>query len=379
MTGRHGYSAAQVENAYRRARAVCGESAEAEMLYPIMRGLTALNLVRGNLATGYELSLQSMDIAEQSRRVEFRIDAMSVHCYATMYYGRLDECRSWIERCLELYRKEHGEKLTYPVPNDAAVAALAILPVIEWLRGDSRAAEDAIREGVAHVERLNRDFDKAYMHAWIAGIRFTQRRCEESAAHARIAVEISQRNGYREWYVTGLLIGLLAQASLQASPAALTQASETCMALAREGVGLNASWYLWGLARGHRVAGDDMLARHLVAEAFARAAASGETRMNAELLILQAELEPEAESAVRSLASALEVADEQGGVANALRAAVALVLRSCREDAALELARATHELLEGRGEYPAHHDWMHARLATLRRALESAPVLAERA
>src|SRR5262249_49196272 len=137
LTGLHGYSSAQVEQVYRRARAVCGETTEAAMLYQIMRGLTALNLVRGNLATGYDLSLQAMEIAEKSGNAAYRIDAMSVHCYAVMYYRSLAECRSWIKRTLELYAKEGGERLKYPVPNDAGLAAMAILPTVEWLLGDS--------------------------------------------------------------------------------------------------------------------------------------------------------------------------------------------------------------------------------------------------
>ena len=48
QTGQHGYSAAAVEDTYRRAHAVCGDSAEAVMLYPIIRGLATVNLVRGN-------------------------------------------------------------------------------------------------------------------------------------------------------------------------------------------------------------------------------------------------------------------------------------------------------------------------------------------
>lgn len=379
LTGRHGYSAPQVENAYRRAREVCGETAEAAMLYPIMRGLTALALVRGNLATGYELSLQSMEIAEQSRRAEFRIDAMSVHCYATMYYRSLEECRSWIKRCLELYREEGGEKLTYPVPNDAATAALAILPTIEWLLGDSQAAEDAISEGLAHAERCNRDFDKAYVHAWRAGVRFTQRRYAESEEYAQKTLEIAQKNGFGEWYVTGLLIGLLAQASLRAAPEALKSALDTCMKLAGEGVGLNASWYLWALARGNKLAGNAEFARQLIEQAFMRAKSSGETRMDAELLISKAELEPDAASAIQLLSSALSVADEQGAVANSLRAAAMLVLRSGRDAAALELAGATLELLDGRGDYPPQRGWMQERLATLRRSLKTTPTIAERA
>lgn len=372
LTGRHGYSAPQVEQTYRLARTVCGEKAEAEALYPIMRGLTALNLVRGNLPAGNDLSLQSMAIADQSNRAEFKIDAMSVHCYATLYYASLGECRRWIERCLDTYHSHGGEALKYPVPNDAKTAALAILPTVEWLLGNSQAAEEAIEEGLAHVERSNRDFDKAYMQAWIAGVRMTQRRNADARKHAQVAFDIASRNGFREWQVTGLLIDLLARAIDDKDFEALRSATETSMALAAEGVGLNASWYLWGLARGYRAVGQMPVAQQLIEQAFQRAKASEETRMNAELLILKAELESDPTMAVALLEDALKLSDSQGAVANSLRAAAALVLRSKRGGPALGLARETHEILEGQRVYPTEQGWMNTRLAKLKNALSLA-------
>jgi class 3 adenylate cyclase/tetratricopeptide (TPR) repeat protein len=369
LTGRHGYAASEVEDAYRNAQLVCGDSAEAEMLYPIIRGLATLNLVRGNLATANELSVQGLQLADRSNRTEFRIDALSVHCYTTLYYGRLEDCRSAIDRCLELYRAEHGESLTYPVPQDAATAALALLPTVSWLLGDSGACEQAIKEGLAHVESLNRDFDRALFHAWVAGTRYTQRRYAEASEHAAKAVAISQQHGYREWYGTGLLVGLLAQSALKASPEALAQATETCMAFAREGVGLNASYYLWGIARGHSQVGDLNTARLMLAEAFKRAEASAESRMNAELLILQAEFESDAVNAIRLLTNALRLADEQGAVATSLRAAAAIVVRSEADPADLEEARATLDFLDCRECYPAEPGWMRSRLKRLRNVL----------
>jgi class 3 adenylate cyclase len=370
LTGEHGYSAGVVEDAYRRAHSVCGDSAEAEMLYPIMRGLATVNLVRGNLATAYDLSVQSLKLAEQSKRVEFRIDAMSVLCYTTLYFGRLEDCRSWIERCLQLYHAEHGDHLTYPVPQDAGTAAIALLPTVAWLLGDSQGAEDAIRDGLAHVERLDRDFDKALLHAWIAGTRYTQRRYAEALQHAGIAVGISQQHGYREWYGTGALLALMAQSALKADPEAVAQATSACMAFAREGVGLNASYYLWGLARGHAQAGDAQTARQLLGEAFKRSEASGETRMHAELYILQAELEPDDKSATQLLGKALALADEQGAVATALRAAAAIALRSQGDDERTECARATLDMLDGREACSIQPGWMRERSATLRRTFD---------
>jgi class 3 adenylate cyclase/tetratricopeptide (TPR) repeat protein len=376
LTGKEGYASPKVESAYRSAEAVCGEGAEAEKLYPIIRGLATLNLVRGKLATAYSLSQQGLTLAERSNRPEFRIDALSVQCYTTLYYGRLADCRTWIERCLTLYREEQGDGLTYPVPQDAATAALALLPTVAWLLGDAHAAEDAIREGLAHVERLNRDFDRALLHTWIAGTRYTQRRYDEAEEHAHKAAAISQavaishQPRYREWYATGLLMSLLARAARSAAPDCVLQATEMCTAFAREGVGLNASYYLWGLALGSARMGDRQTAQHMLAEAFRRAEASEESRMNAELLILGAELEPDEASAQRLLARALHIADEEGAVATSLRAAVAMVLRSGGAAADLETARMTLDLLDGRAPYPAQRGWMHERLARLRRGLD---------
>jgi len=292
---------------------------------------------------------------------------MSVHCYATLYFGRLEESRTWIRRCLALYEEAGGHALTYPVPNDAATAALALLPTVEWLMGDPQAAERAIEDGLRHVERVDRDFDRAMMHAWIAGLRYTQRRNALALQHASIAIGIAQKHGYREWLGVGSLLALLAQSLLQPTPAALEQAGGICTALANEGVGLNASYYLWGLARGFQRLGATDAARALVAEAFRRARASGETRMDAELLMLQASFEATHDAARPLLRQALDSALALGDVANALRASARLAATD--DGGPLHaLAAETLAVLEGDAPPPDRPDWMHARLAALRGA-----------
>ena len=377
-TGRYGYASPKVEQAYRSAEAVCGESAEAEELYPIIRGLATLNLVRGKLATAYSLSQQGLALAERSQRPEFLIDAMSVLCYTTLYYGRLSDCRMWIERCLALYRAERGERFTYPVPQDAATAALALLPTVAWLLGDAHGADEAIEEGLAHVERLNRDFDRALLHAWIAGTRYTQRRYDQAEEHARIAMAISQAGiseqpRYWDWFVIGRLMGLLSRAARDAAPDCLREATEMCSAFAREGVGLNASYYLWGLALGHARMGDRQTGQAMLAEASKQAAASEESRMNAEILILNAELKPDDALAKALLAQALRVADQEGAIATSLRAAAGLLLRSSGYAVNRDVAQTTLDMLDGRAPYPRERDWMHERLGLLRRGLDPDP------
>ncbi|MDB5864277.1 MAG: adenylate cyclase [Betaproteobacteria bacterium] len=366
LQGKHRYADREVQEAIQQAQILCDERAEAGVLYPIIRSQFVFHLMQGRLAAAYALSLQALNIAEQSQRVDYRIDAMSVHSYATLYYGRLEDCRNWIHRCLKLYRQEHGERLVYPVPHDAAAAVLSLLPTVEWLLGDPEAAEEAIDDGLLHVERYGRAFDKAFLHAWTAGTRYTQRRYEDAKKHAQTAIAISHEHGFREWLATGVLMELISQAALQPSLEAVAQAVQTCKAFEAEKVALNASYYLWAVARGFAHAGDAQSASYVIGEAFRRAQDSHESRMNAELLILQAELEPNDAGAVRLLADALTVADEQGAVAISLRAAAAMVLRAGAEPAEREHARRALEVLDAKAPCPADPRWMHDDLATAR-------------
>jgi class 3 adenylate cyclase len=371
-SGLHGYSAEPAERAYREAQAMFDADTTAERRYPVNRGLATAALVRGDLATAHGYSLEGLTLADQSNRPDYRIDAMSVHSYTTLYFGRLDECRTWIERCLALYDAEGGEQFRYPVPQDAKSAALALLPTAAWLQGDPAAAEAAVADGLAHVERLGRDFDRALLHAWTAGTRYTQRRYLEALQHGNTAYALGRQHRFQEWEGVGAMMTLLAQSALQPAPEAVAQAIAVSREFQAKGVGLNASYFLWGIARGFLTAGNPDSARAVLGTALDVAAASRETRMHPEIWMLQAELEPDDRAALGLLARAFDLAESHGAVANALRAGALLVVRagSARHG---DQARETLECLDGRGTAAAA-GWMRQALDAIRSAVAEARV-----
>jgi hypothetical protein len=255
------------------------------------------------------------------------------------------------------------------VPQDAATAAIALLPTVEWLLGDPEAAERAVRDGLAHVEKLDQDFDRALLHAWISGARNTQRRWAESLEHAEIAVRLSEKHGYGEWFGIGSLLALIARSVLSGEPQTTALASAAYGAYTNAGAYVSASHYLHSIALGHVRAGDTAAARRALREALKRARASHETRMNAEVMILQAELEVDDARARSLLLKALSLADSQGTIATALLAAATLVLRARIAGEAADVARASLDILNARSPPPSEAGWMQQRLATLRTAL----------
>ena len=367
-SGVHGFSAAPVEVAYRDAERMFDEKTGPELRYPVVRGRATASLVRGDLATAYRYSLDGWELAERSQRPDYRIDAMSVLAYTTLYFGKLEDCRTWIERCLELYATERGEKFRYPVPQDAKTAALALLPTAAWLLGDAEGAEQAIARGVEHVETLARDFDKALLHAWTAGTRYTQRRYGAALQHAQIAYGLGKTHKFQEWEGVGAMLALLSQSALAPSPEAVQNATFTAQAFAINGVGLNRSYFLWGIARGHLTAGDQAAAQAALQDALTAAATSEETRMNPEIWMLQAEIESEHVKALSLLLDAYHLARAQGAIANALRAAATVIKRS-PETRDADWAQRALNLLDGREAAPSG-PWMPRELAQAEALLE---------
>jgi hypothetical protein len=327
-TGIHGYSAKEAEVAYREALGMFDDSTVPAERYPVTRGLATAYLVRGDLPTAHRYAQDGLELAQHANRPDYLIDAMSVLAYTTLYFGRLADCRSWIDRCLNLYDAEHGETFRYPVPQDAKTAALALLPTAAWLLGDAEGAEDAIARGLKHIEHLGRDFDTALLHAWTAGTRYTQRRYMDALHHAGIAYALGKEHQFQEWEGVGGMMALLSQSALQPSADAVGQAIAAGQAFQAKGIGLNASYFLWGIARGLVTAGNAEGAAAMLDAALQAGAASQETRMNPEVWILKAEIEPDRAKALRLLMDAYSLAEAQGAVANALRASIAIITRA---------------------------------------------------
>jgi len=370
--GTHGYSAEPVAMAYQQAQEMFDQRTTSDQRYPVVRGLATAHLVRGEIASAFRYSQEGLKLAEQSGRPDYRIDAMSVLSYTTLYFDRLADCRYWIDCCLELYEAEGGDSFRYPVPQDAKTACLALLPTAAWLLGDAAGAEEAIVRGLQHADSLGREFDKALVHAWIAGVRYTQRRYIEGLQHAGTAHALGKEHKFEEWEGVGAMMALLCQSALQPSPDAVTQAIAVAEQFKSKGVGLNAPYFLWGIARGLVTAGNVRDAIATLDLALHTAAVSQETRMNPEIWTLKAQFESDHATATSLLMDAFRLAEAQGAVANALRAASSLIVRADADTEAVERARMCLQLLDGGIPWDrARPLWMREELTVVRQQVRS--------
>jgi len=371
LCGSEGYGSPAVEAANREARVLCEEAPMGPMRYPVLRILATYHLVRGNLADAYALSQDVAACADIFNVPAQQVDALCLRGYTSIYSGRLAEGRAFLEACIRLHREHDGARFVYPVPQDAATAAYGLLPTAAWLMGDVAAAESAISDGAAHVARLERTYDSAFFYSWVAGLRYVQRRNTEAMENAHHAYALAEKAGISEWAGVSGLVLAFGQSAVAPAPGLIEAIQAGLQAFQGMGVRLNAPYYLWGLARCLQQAGLTEMALGTIGMGLACAADTGETRNNAELMMLGAELSGDESAKVAGLTAAADFAEAEGAIATALRARLRLVVLKQAAAADVAWAEETLRLTESTSACPRDQGWMAARLTRARAALET--------
>lgn len=338
MTALFGYAVPEVEQLFAEASELCNESTPIVDLYPVLRGLGSYYLVRGQIERADRLAQQCLAIAQKSQRPDLRICALSWAAYPAVYLGRLVEGDDLSERAMALYRAEGGQSLTYCTPQDPATAALTLITTTAWMRGDLQRADDAAQQLLAHIERLGRPFDTAYGQVWLAASYQLHRRHALAMQHAQPGLEVAQRHGLGTWTPAAYMEVLIAQGLLAPSPEPVAQLQAVHQGFIHHGAEVSATFYQWSIALCKLAAGDRAGALAAAEVGIERARRGQETYLWHELLIARAQAQTDDEAARRDLIAALEMAQRQGAVTVALRAACELARRA--EAAPLARARA---------------------------------------
>lgn len=367
LTALMGYAAPEVEQTYAAASDLCDEQTPIAILFPVLRGLAAYYLVRGQIDRSDRLAQQCLAIAHRMRDPALTIDALSFLAYPTLYLGRVREAHDFARQGAQLYEQHGGHKLSYAVPQDPGTAALSIMTTTAWFLGDFAGADQAAQRLVQHLARLNRPFDTAFGEVWLAGSYQLHRRHTLALEHAQLGFATSQQHGLGTWLPAAWMQILIAQAAM-GSAEATTQLAQAHQQFMAAGAELSATFYAWAIARGKMAAGQNAEARSAVQDGLARAESGRETYLHAELLVLRGQLNDDDSGARADFHAARQVADRQGAPALALRALAHDVLRAGAADDDATQARSVLDTLDGALVDGLPPGWVAAALKRLQEA-----------
>jgi DNA-binding winged helix-turn-helix (wHTH) protein/predicted ATPase len=340
-----GYAAAETEQAYARARALCDALPADPQRYPVLRGLLSYHQVRAELGEAQGLGEQLLrHAAERQDDGVLRVQAHYGHGATLFHRGAFDAARTHLEAALRDYDLDtHRQHIVVYGGWDPGVACSHWLAWTLALQGELDEAAARDRAGLALAHRHGDLFSLAWSYHRVGN---SQQLYGDWAASERAAAEaarLAEEHGFPH---------VLGMATINRGWALMMQGkAETGIPMLRDGVtimdGTGAAIvrpsYLGMLAAADVMQGDRQRGLARLDEALAVVERTGERFQEAALLVAKgnqlAEVGDRAREAEGCLRCALDTAQAQGARLLELRAAVALA-RHCRDRGRAADARA---------------------------------------
>lgn len=262
-----GYAATEVAGSYGRAKELCDLFGNVADLFPVLRGLWAFYIVRGDTATARDLAEQCMRLGEETQRVEFLAEGHVTLGYTRTFAGELVDAAHSLRETVRLYRDNGGEKLVWPAPQDACVAALSLLSHNLLLQGDLDGARAASEDSIRTANALGRPYERAFAYTYAAMFEQLQERWAECVQAAEVAIGIAQEHKIMIWLACAQNQWGVAKAMLGETDVGIATAEGWLAAYHAMGGEINAAFVYAGLAQAYAKVGNSALARERASKA----------------------------------------------------------------------------------------------------------------
>jgi predicted ATPase len=340
-----GYAAPEVEQAYVRARALCGQVEPSPELFRVLHGLYRIYHVRGELQAAREFGEQLMRLAQSLQDPALLVEAHRAFGVPLLWLGEVAPARAHLEKGIALYDRKLLRLHAYTYGIDPGVVCLSYAAFASWHLGFADQALDRSQRALTLAEELSHPHSQALALVWAAWLRQFRREAHSAEELAQAAGRLCGEHGYPLWMSMGAILhGWALVESWRQLEEGIARIRKGLTDLRATGAGLWQPCFLALLAEACGKANRVEEGLAVLDEALAAVHERGERFYEAELHRLKGELllqrdgaeEPEVEASFQMSTA----------VARAQQA------RSLELRAALSLAR----LWAGRGEQRKAHD-----------------------
>jgi predicted ATPase len=271
-----GWAAAETERAYVRARQLCDRLGNSPELFPVLFGLWASYLVRGELRMASELAEQLLRLADSANDPALRLYAQTALGHTSFWMAEFFPAREYLESAISIYEPERHRPLALRYLGvDAWVYCLSGAALTLWELGYPAQALKQGNEGIALAQRLSHPQSLALAETFVCMLRQYRREVHAAQANAESVIALSAERGItnfatatslRGWAIAGqgrheegiaqIQEGLAmwgAQGAGLARPVILSMLAERCMEAGRLDEGLNALKEALAVANEHEI------------------------------------------------------------------------------------------------------------------------------
>jgi len=325
-----GYSTAELQHTYARARELCSRVGETPRLFPVLHGLWNFNLWRGDLRSAQDLSKQLLALGEATQDPSLLVEAHFSRGFTLQWMGDFSPARDHFEQGIHLYDQQIHRSHAFVYGQDPGVFSASILATNLWLLGypDQALAKSSHALALAH--------DLAHPFSLVLGLHnaallhLLRREPQLAEKRADAVIALSVERGFSWWPWWASAVRGWAMAKQERGAEGIEQIREGLAAVRAGGTELALPWGLALLAEalGNESRGEEAL--NVLNEALALSSKNGDQIWDAEIYRLKGELllassraenRSEAESC---FCSAIEIARRQQAKSGELRAVTSL-------------------------------------------------------
>jgi predicted ATPase len=175
LTVLNSHAVPEVERAYARARELCQQVGETPQLFPVLFGLRAFDLVRGDLQAAQEFAEQCLTLAQRVQDPALLLLGHMGLGHALLNLGEFVLARTHLEAAMARYDSQQHSSLLLGTPQDPGVSSLCYLAWCLWLLGYPDQALQKSNEAMALAREQLHPFSLANALFFTAIVRRCRR------------------------------------------------------------------------------------------------------------------------------------------------------------------------------------------------------------
>ncbi len=285
-----GYAAPEVEKAYTRARELCQQVGETPQLFPVLFGLAAFRLTRGEVQIARELSEQLLRLAQRVPDLALLVAAQNALGETLCHLGEFVLAREHLEQGIAVYDPQTHHSFASLYGADQGEQCLCYAAFALWHLGYPDQALKRIREALTLARAFPHSYNLVYGLFCAAFHHQFRREGPLAGERAEAVMVLATEQGFPWFLALGTIVrgwSLSEQGQVEEGIAQMQQGLEACRATGAE---LSRPYNLALLAEAYEKMGQVEKGLTLLAEALAVMQKTGDRLHEAELYRLKGEL-----------------------------------------------------------------------------------------